>query len=158
ILSSSAADIAVRHGVGSTSGSFADSVPVARTSRGAARQRRTTRAKIGDFKRSRIEIPATDRAVATKQRQLCGHYTNGFRCYTVVRRSHCKAWTPSALGTSALTTFEWIIALLLGAVVLSALARKAKVPYPTFLAIGGVLLAFVPSSPSWTLEPELALA
>jgi NhaP-type Na+/H+ or K+/H+ antiporter len=65
---------------------------------------------------------------------------------------------PSASGTSALTTFEWIIALLLGAVVLSALARRVKVPYPTFLAIGGVLLAFVPSGPSWTLEPDLALA
>ncbi len=57
-----------------------------------------------------------------------------------------------------MTTFEWIIALLLGAVALSALARRIKVPYPTFLAIGGVLLAFVPSGPSWTLEPELALA
>jgi Na+/H+ antiporter len=60
--------------------------------------------------------------------------------------------------TSGLTTFEWIIALLLGAVALSALARRVKVPYPTFLAIGGVLLAFVPSGPSWTLEPDLALA
>jgi Na+/H+ antiporter len=57
-----------------------------------------------------------------------------------------------------LTTFEWIIALLLGAVLLSAAARRAKVPYPTFLALGGVLLAFAPSGPSWTLEPELALA
>jgi len=57
-----------------------------------------------------------------------------------------------------LTTFEWIIALLLGAVALSAMARRIKVPYPTFLAIGGALLAFVPSSPSWTLEPHLALA
>jgi CPA1 family monovalent cation:H+ antiporter len=57
-----------------------------------------------------------------------------------------------------LTTFEWIIALLLGAVALSALARRVKVPYPTFLAVGGVLLAFVPSGPSWTLEPDLALA
>ena len=57
-----------------------------------------------------------------------------------------------------MTTFEWIIALLLGAVALSALARQIKVPYPTFLAIGGVLLAFVPSGPSWTLEPNLALA
>ena len=37
--------------------------------------------------------------------------------------------------------FEWIIGLLLGAVVLSALARRLKVPYPTFLAIGGMLLA-----------------
>jgi monovalent cation/hydrogen antiporter len=57
-----------------------------------------------------------------------------------------------------LTTFEWIIALLLGAVLLSALSRRIKVPYPTFLAIGGALLAFVPASPSWTLEPQLALA
>jgi len=57
-----------------------------------------------------------------------------------------------------LTTFEWIIALLLGAVALAALARRIKVPYPTFLAVGGVLLAFVPSGPSWTLEPSLALA
>ena len=57
-----------------------------------------------------------------------------------------------------MTTFEWLIGLLLGAVLLSALARQIKVPYPTFLAIGGMLLAFVPSGPSWTLEPDLALA
>jgi monovalent cation/hydrogen antiporter len=57
-----------------------------------------------------------------------------------------------------LVTFEWLIGLLLGAVVLSALARQIKVPYPTFLAIGGALLTFVPSGPSWTLEPGLALA
>lgn len=55
-------------------------------------------------------------------------------------------------------TFEWIIALLLVAVALSALARKLKVPYPAFLAIGGVLLAFIPSGPSWAMEPKLALA
>ena len=41
---------------------------------------------------------------------------------------------------------------------LSALARRLKVPYPTFLAIAGALLAFVPSAPSWTLDPELTLA
>src|SRR5437762_921132 len=58
----------------------------------------------------------------------------------------------------SLVTFEWLIGLLLGAVLLSALARRIKVPYPTFLAIGGMLLAFVPSGPSWMLEPELALA
>jgi Na+/H+ antiporter len=56
------------------------------------------------------------------------------------------------------STFEWTIALLLGAVLLSAAARRAKVPYPTFLAVGGMLLAFLPSGPSWTLEPNLALA
>jgi len=57
-----------------------------------------------------------------------------------------------------LLAFEWIIGLLLGAVLLSALARRLQVPYPTFLALGGMLLAFVPSGPSWTLEPDLALA
>jgi CPA1 family monovalent cation:H+ antiporter len=57
-----------------------------------------------------------------------------------------------------LTTFEWIIGLLLGAVVLAALARRVQVPYPTFLAIAGVLLAFVPWAPSWTLDPDLVLA
>jgi CPA1 family monovalent cation:H+ antiporter len=57
-----------------------------------------------------------------------------------------------------LATFEWIIGLLLGAVALSALARRIKVPYPTFLAIGGALVASLPSGPSWTLEPDLALA
>lgn len=54
-------------------------------------------------------------------------------------------------------TFEWIIGLLLAAVALSALARRIKVPYPTFLAIGGMLLALLPSGPTWALEPKLAL-
>jgi len=63
-----------------------------------------------------------------------------------------------AKGIFGLTTFEWIVGLLLGAVVLSGLARRVRVPYATFLAIAGALLAFVPSGPSWTLEPRLALA
>ena len=57
-----------------------------------------------------------------------------------------------------MATFEWIIALLLGAALLAALARRVGAPYPTFLAIGGALLAFVPNSPNWTLDPHLALA
>jgi len=56
-----------------------------------------------------------------------------------------------------MATFEWIVVLLLGAAVLAALARRVGAPYPTFLAIGGALLAFVPSSPNWTLDPQLAL-
>jgi CPA1 family monovalent cation:H+ antiporter len=55
-------------------------------------------------------------------------------------------------------TFEWIIVLLLGAALLAAAARRLGAPYPTFLALGGVLLAFVPASPNWTLDPHLALA
>ncbi len=58
---------------------------------------------------------------------------------------------------TAMATFEWIIMLLLGAALLAALARKVGAPYPTFLALGGAALAFVPASPSWTLDPQLAL-
>ncbi|BAT60942.1 sodium, potassium, lithium and rubidium/H(+) antiporter [Variibacter gotjawalensis] len=54
-------------------------------------------------------------------------------------------------------TLQWIIALLLGAALLAALARRVGAPYPTFLAIGGVCLAFVPHAPTWTLDPHLAL-
>lgn len=57
-----------------------------------------------------------------------------------------------------MATFERIIVLLLGAALLAALARKVGAPYPTFLALGGVLLAFVPASTNWTLGPHLALA
>ncbi|MEW6640690.1 MAG: sodium:proton antiporter [Pseudomonadota bacterium] len=57
-----------------------------------------------------------------------------------------------------MTTFDWIIALLIGAVTLAALARRTGIPYPTFLAVGGMLLAFLPGTPAWTLQPELALA
>lgn len=54
--------------------------------------------------------------------------------------------------------FEWIIALLVGAVVLTACARALKLPYPSLLALGGVALAFVPASPDFNLDPQLTLA
>jgi Na+/H+ antiporter len=57
-----------------------------------------------------------------------------------------------------MTTFIWVIVLLLGAVTLTALARRLRAPYPTFLAIGGACLAFIPNGPHWTLDPSLALA
>jgi CPA1 family monovalent cation:H+ antiporter len=57
-----------------------------------------------------------------------------------------------------LHAFEWLIGLLMGAMLLSALARRLGVPYPTFLALGGIAIALLPSSPNWTLEPDLALA
>lgn len=55
-------------------------------------------------------------------------------------------------------TFEWIIVLLMAAAALAELARRVGVPYPTLLALGGVGLAFLPNTPQWTLDPELALA
>jgi monovalent cation/hydrogen antiporter len=54
--------------------------------------------------------------------------------------------------------FEWIIAILLGAVLLSQLAKRIGAPYPALLALGGALLAFIPGAPRIVLEPELALA
>jgi Na+/H+ antiporter len=53
---------------------------------------------------------------------------------------------------------EWILALLLGAVLLAALARRLAVPSPSLLALGGVALAFLPNGPRISLEPDLALA
>ncbi len=54
--------------------------------------------------------------------------------------------------------FETILILLMAATVLSSLARKAGIPYPTLLALGGALLAFVPGGPRLELPPELILA
>src|SRR5262245_61849866 len=53
---------------------------------------------------------------------------------------------------------ETILGLVIAAVILSALARRVKAPYPVFLALGGAVLAFVPGAPVFTVPPELALA
>ena len=52
----------------------------------------------------------------------------------------------------------WTLFLLLGAVLLAALARRIKVPSPSLFALGGVLLALLPHSPRISLQPDLALA
>ena len=53
---------------------------------------------------------------------------------------------------------EQLLVLFVAAVVLAAGARRVGAPYPVFLALGGAALAFLPSAPSFTLPPELALA
>lgn len=52
----------------------------------------------------------------------------------------------------------WTLALLLGAVLLAALARRIGVPSPSLLALGGVVIALLPNGPRISLEPDLALA
>jgi monovalent cation/hydrogen antiporter len=52
----------------------------------------------------------------------------------------------------------WTVSLLLGAVLLAALARRIKVPSPSMFALGGVLIALLPHAPRISLEPGLALA
>ena len=54
--------------------------------------------------------------------------------------------------------FQWLLMLLVGAVVLTALARYLKLPYPSLLALGGAAIALLPNAPEFTLHPELALA
>ncbi len=56
-----------------------------------------------------------------------------------------------------MATFEWIILLLIAAAFLAELARRIGAPYPTLLALGGAGLAFLPSAPRWSLDPQLAL-
>ena len=54
--------------------------------------------------------------------------------------------------------FETILGLLLGATILSMVAQRANVPYPTLLALGGAAVAFMPGAPRLELPPELILA
>jgi Na+/H+ antiporter len=54
--------------------------------------------------------------------------------------------------------FEWLLILLVAAVVLTALARTLKLPFPSLLALGGAALALVPSAPEFHLDPQLMLA
>jgi Na+/H+ antiporter len=59
---------------------------------------------------------------------------------------------------NAVSEFEALLGLLLAAIVLAGMARRAGVPYPAFLALGGAVLAFVPGAPAFAIEPRLALA
>jgi Na+/H+ antiporter len=56
-----------------------------------------------------------------------------------------------------LETFEWVIILLFCAALLSGLANRLSIPYPSLLALGGAALAFLPVGPEWSLDPRLAL-
>lgn len=53
--------------------------------------------------------------------------------------------------------FETILLLLLGAALLSMLAGRIGVPYPTLLALGGAAIALVPGMTRFELPPELIL-
>jgi uncharacterized membrane protein len=70
--------------------------------------------------------------------------------------AHCQ--TPHPALWWDMHAFETILAVLLGAVLLSLVARKLKAPFPPFLALGGAAVAFLPFAPEMTLDPELVLA
>ena len=54
--------------------------------------------------------------------------------------------------------FQSVLILLVCAVVLAAGARYLNLPYPSFLALGGTALAFLPQAPTFNLDPSLTLA
>jgi len=51
-----------------------------------------------------------------------------------------------------------LLAVLLGAALLSMVAARISVPYPTLLAIGGMVLALLPAMASIAVPPKLILA
>ncbi|MBE7219769.1 MAG: sodium:proton antiporter [Caulobacteraceae bacterium] len=55
-------------------------------------------------------------------------------------------------------TFEFLLLLLAGAVLLSGLAKRLNVPYPTLLALAGAALALSPVHVPLTVDPNLVLA
>lgn len=54
--------------------------------------------------------------------------------------------------------FETIIVMMLGATLLSVLAKRINVPYPTLLALAGAGMTFLPGAPRIELPPEVILA
>src|SRR5271163_4472569 len=72
---------------------------------------------------------------------------------------HCaKPQYRNLLRIGPMLMFEWILLLLFAAVVLTNLAERLAVPYPSLLALAGAGLAFLPFAPQIRIEPELALA
>ena len=57
-----------------------------------------------------------------------------------------------------MTQFEGLLGVLLLAALLAAVARRIGAPYPAFLALVGAVLAFVPGTPKFSIDPGLALA
>ena len=54
--------------------------------------------------------------------------------------------------------FETILGLLFAATMLSIVARRVNIPYPTLLALAGALVTLIPGAPRLDLPPELILA
>ena len=52
---------------------------------------------------------------------------------------------------------EIVVVLLMIAIPLIGVARKATIPYPIVLVLGGLVLGFVPGLPHVTLDPQLVL-
>ncbi|KEC74359.1 UNVERIFIED_ORG: CPA1 family monovalent cation:H+ antiporter [Rhizobium esperanzae] len=54
--------------------------------------------------------------------------------------------------------FESMLTLLLVAIIFLQFSRKFRIPYPTMLAIAGIIVAAFPWAPNVAIDPQLALA
>lgn len=62
----------------------------------------------------------------------------------------------TAAGPSVVyTTIILVLGLLVAVVILAIIAPFVKIPYPILLVFGGLLLAFVPNLPHFTIEPDI---
>ena len=57
-----------------------------------------------------------------------------------------------------MNVFESLLLLLLSAVLLLQVARRLSIPYPSMLAMAGVLFALIPGAPHFSFDPHIALA
>src|SRR5271166_1083849 len=61
-------------------------------------------------------------------------------------------------GGGAMALFESTLTLLLAAIALLQVSRRFAIPYPTMLALAGVVVAALPWAPNIGIDPHLALA
>ena len=54
-------------------------------------------------------------------------------------------------------TLGSVLGLLFAVVLLATMARRLRLPYPSLLALGGLVLALIPGLPRSTLDPEVVL-
>ena len=57
-----------------------------------------------------------------------------------------------------MTFFESLLLLMLVAIALLQVARRLSLPYPAMLAGAGLILAFIPGTPVFNIDPETYLA
>src|SRR3954470_5496873 len=62
---------------------------------------------------------------------------------------------PARVAHRAVHDIEFLMLLLLAIALLAQLAGRLQIPYPVFLVLGGLAIAFVPGMPSLRLEPEV---
>lgn len=65
---------------------------------------------------------------------------------------------PAPEHRTVMAFFETLLMLLFVAILLLQVTRRFGVPYPTMLAIAGVVVALLPRAPHLIIEPQLALA